>query len=1212
MKKYNKHLFVVMVVLMIALLFTFSGCNKESINIEDLEIEAIDAVDVPVGTYTVPYTIDNINEYIAELGVSVVVSAVDQDNNQIDTTGNTFTVEAGKVYTVTIKAIQNEEVLRSKVVTVTAVEDILNFIEVTTMPSKTTYDVGDLFLPAGMIVKGNYPSGQKIITDYTYKTTTLDMSDAVFYISYGGKTTTIDLTISAISLDTPANVSFYYDYYLTFDAVTNAISYEIWLNGTIYNITETAFDVAQYIQTGNTYTLKVKAKASGYNDSAYSDELTFSTVIDSLVLLQPPTKTIYIEGETFDPAGMIVSAVFADQKSTLLSADTYTYRTDILTPFDTAITLTHTASGKFLLINLTILLRDETWTVTFNGNGGIRTGGGAEVQGNISHYGSATAPVYTKKGFLFNGFDIIFDNVTSDLTVTAQWLDITVGSAGLTYVENYNNTACYIESYWGSDETIIIPQFNDEKPVIGIESQAFLNNTNIKRVFIGKNITYIMPNAFKGCSNFSEIIVDSQSNYFIEDGALYKDNTLVLCPPGKGGSVNIPEGITGIARQALDNCIGITHIYVPDSVTIIGEYAFRNTGWYDLQNEGAVYAGKVLYNYKGTMPANTHITLIDGTKAIASGAFSNKHNLIEISFSEELEYIGSNAFYDCKGLTNLAFPDSLIEVGVQAFDGSTNIENISFGTELERIGDSAFRNCSALQTVYLADSAKLTVINKGVFQNCVNLVSVDFGDNNNIIIIEENAFKNCYKLENFVFSESIYTIENNAFENCRDFTELTLPASLKVIGEYAFASCLNLSVVYSQAATPPSIGVDAFYNTSSELKIWVERIRFASYISSWNAYESKIYPITVLIEFESNSGSQVDSSEIAYGAMVSIPEAPTKQDYIFDGWCDESLSELYDFDLPVTQDIILYARWKAPTEGLAYTLINNGTAYSVAKGNAGDNELIIIPSTHNNLPVISIDYQGFLNCQNLKNIIIPDTITEIEAMAFNGCTLLEGINLSEGITTIGDTAFQGCTSLVEISFPDTLVNIGTQAFFNTAWFDSQPDGMIYAGKVAYRFKGAMAPNTEITILHGTKSIAASAFEGCYNMSIINIPEGVVTIGNYAFYNCTGLTDVNIPGSVVYIGNFAFQNCTNLETVTISENIAEIGEKAFLDCVNLQSVTINATTPPILGSNVFERFGILSYYLLDITIYVPMASVDEYKNAINWSNYASKIEAMSED
>ena len=106
-----------------------------------------------------------------------------------------------------------------------------------------------------------------------------------------------------------------------------------------------------------------------------------------------------------------------------------------------------------------------------------------------------------------------------------------------------------------------------------------------------------------------------------------------------------------------------------------------------------------------------------------------------------------------------------------------------------------------------------------------------------------------------------------------------------------------------------------------------------------------------------------------------------------------------------------------------------------------------------------------------------------------------------------------------------------------------------------------------------------------------------------FLDITSLESITIPSSVISIDEFAFSGCTGLESITIPSSVISIDESAFVRCEKLLSVTCQATTPPTLGSSAFNNNA------AGRKIYVPTASVADYKAAENWSTYADYIEAI---
>ena len=123
------------------------------------------------------------------------------------------------------------------------------------------------------------------------------------------------------------------------------------------------------------------------------------------------------------------------------------------------------------------------------------------------------------------------------------------------------------------------------------------------------------------------------------------------------------------------------------------------------------------------------------------------------------------------------------------------------------------------------------------------------------------------------------------------------------------------------------------------------------------------------------------------------------------------------------------------------------------------------------------------------------------------------------------------------------------------------------------------------------SIGSSAFEGCYELTSITIPDSVTSIGSSAFYYCTGLTSITIPDSVTSIGDYTFYNCIRLTSITIPDSVTSIGSYAFRGCTGLTEITI-----PFVGQNAdgtgFSNFGYIfganseSYPYYDNDDYVP--------------------------
>ena len=143
--------------------------------------------------------------------------------------------------------------------------------------------------------------------------------------------------------------------------------------------------------------------------------------------------------------------------------------------------------------------------------------------------------------------------------------------------------------------------------------------------------------------------------------------------------------------------------------------------------------------------------------------------------------------------------------------------------------------------------------------------------------------------------------------------------------------------------------------------------------------------------------------------------------------------------------------------------------------------------------------------------------------------------------------------------------------------------------------------TGVTLPECVTSIGKKAFYDCDGLTEFTIPDSVTEIGPNAFYSCGKLASVTIGDSVTSIGEYAFYDCSSLTSVNIPDSVTTIGYSAFWACNSLTSVYCKATTPPSLGgTEVFDYNG------SGRKIYVPAESVDAYKSAKGWSEYASAI------
>ena len=320
---------------------------------------------------------------------------------------------------------------------------------------------------------------------------------------------------------------------------------------------------------------------------------------------------------------------------------------------------------------------------------------------------------------------------------------------------------------------------------------------------------------------------------------------------------NIPD--------SFNNRDKITTITIPDSVTSIGDSAFRDC------------------------TSLTSITIPDGVTSIGDSAFSYCYSLTSITIPDSVTSIGSYAFCDCDSLTSITIPNSVTSIGDSAFrscnsliiyceetskpsgwesdwndlscpavwncnnneiaeDGCiyaiidgiryslkdsvatvyrqrSNITTANIPTSVTykgtmyavtSIGDSAFRSCDSLTSITIPDS--VTSIGDSAFYNCTSLSTITIPDS--VTIIAERTFYNCASLESVIFGENsqLESIGLSAFFCCTSLKSITIPDSVMNIGSYAFSGCTSLTI-YCEATSKPS-GWSSSWNYSNRPVYW--------------------------------------------------------------------------------------------------------------------------------------------------------------------------------------------------------------------------------------------------------------------------------------------------------------------------------------------------------------------------------------------------------
>ncbi|MGN0558718.1 MAG: leucine-rich repeat protein [Acutalibacteraceae bacterium] len=358
-------------------------------------------------------------------------------------------------------------------------------------------------------------------------------------------------------------------------------------------------------------------------------------------------------------------------------------------------------------------------------------------------------------------------------------------------------------------ENITSVTMPDSLLVIG--NGAFYGCTGITSVTIPSGVVDVSSVAFNDCTNLESIEVSSKNaNYLSSDGVLMSKNgdgdTLIKYPQAKKDasytvadtvkyigyysfsnnefikSVTIPDGVTEIRDGAFLACSSLESITIPDSVKLVSPYALNDTKWYENQPDGVVYAGKILYGYKGEMTEKSTIDIKDGTVSINNDAFAwcegVPENLVSVTIPDSVTYIGEYAFNGCSSLESITIPDSITYVGTDAFSATKWLENQPDGVVY--VGNIVY--------AYKGEMPANT--------------SVTVKDGTKVIC--DSAFFNLNGLTEIKLPDSLSEVGERAFSFCENLKGVTIPAGVTTIGEYAFG---YTGVMWSNA---PLSRIDGF------------------------------------------------------------------------------------------------------------------------------------------------------------------------------------------------------------------------------------------------------------------------------------------------------------------------------------------------------------------------------------------------------------------
>ncbi len=265
--------------------------------------------------------------------------------------------------------------------------------------------------------------------------------------------------------------------------------------------------------------------------------------------------------------------------------------------------------------------------------------------------------------------------------------------------------------------------------VISIGDKAFYYCTSLTSITIPNSVTSIGYDAFCSCSSLTSITIpnsitsigDNAFSYCyslpVVDNLRYADTYLVEAADKSLSTYTIKAGTKWIGSDAFSDCISLTSVTIPNSVTSIGVNAFYGCSSLPVV-DNLRYADT--YLVEAVDKSLSTYTIKAGTKWIGDWAFNGCSDLTSITIPNSVTSIGEGAFYGCSSLPvvdNLRYADTYL---VGAVDKSLSRYTIKAGTKW--IGNYAFLYCFSLTSVTIPNG--VTSIGNNAFCGCSALADI--------------------------------------------------------------------------------------------------------------------------------------------------------------------------------------------------------------------------------------------------------------------------------------------------------------------------------------------------------------------------------------------------------------------------------------------------------------------------------------------------------
>ena len=533
--------------------------------------------------------------------------------------------------------------------------------------------------------------------------------------------------------------------------------------------------------------------------------------------------------------------------------------------------------------------------------------------------------------------------------------------------------------------------------------------------------------------------------------------------------------------------------------------------------------------------------------------------------------------------------------------GRPNITSITLTNKVITVADNAFYKADSYSGMYKLKELNLgqSVRNIGNYAFKAGSSSVFNTEVSSLVIpssvrtIGNYAFYG-YPLTSLTINNGVETIGNSVFTD-HWLTAITIPDSVKTIGSDAFKTshtrpydaegcqCSGSLIERIEIGSGcTSIGTNAFYGSATNhgwsLDTVIVKALTPPTIPNPHGSITNIFS-------DNYVGSNNESEHYPYGHFTIYVPCEAYEYYIH----DNNWSYFNRGNCKITA-IFNTTRWVDS----GTTCIDGGEYVVQIEQGTCDTEITTATTWYNTgnqrTTGSPIDWCGKILTQysdsstysaDCENNIITSADTRPSNYDYDR---MVHARIGKCVDTIDYWAFDDCVSLTSVTIPNSVTEIRMGAFFDCTSLTSV---------------GGYGSGASVEIPSGVTSI--DAFDGCTSLTSLTIPSNITEIRG--FQGCTSLTSITFPDSVTRIGGGAFASCTSLTSIDLPDSVTSIDDYAFYNCTSLTGITVNATTPPSLGYYPF--YGTNN----NLIIYVPSGSVNRYKSASGWRDYADRITSI---